>query len=91
MTLAPGGIAPDGTITATVNDTGGPVEAQAQIRFSPAVRTGMLSGTLKERPEAAPALRVQLDAEAARQDRSRSWITAAAIAEYLARREGVSA
>jgi hypothetical protein len=60
LTLAPGGIAPDGTITATVNDTGGPVEAQAQIRFSPAVRTGMLSGTLKERPEAAPALRVQL-------------------------------
>ncbi|HEV7358075.1 MAG TPA: type II secretion system protein N [Steroidobacteraceae bacterium] len=60
LTLAPGGIAADGTITATVNDTGGPVEAQAQIRFSPAVRTGMLSGTLKERPEAAPALRVQL-------------------------------
>ncbi len=60
LTLAPGGIAPDGTITATVNDTGGPVEAQAQIRFSPAMRTGMLSGTLKERPEAAPALRVQL-------------------------------
>jgi len=60
LTLAPAGIAPDGTITATVNDTGGPVEAQAQIRFSPAMRTGMLSGTLKERPEAAPALRVQL-------------------------------
>jgi len=34
-----------------------------------------------------PALRDQLDAEATRQDRSRSWITAAAIAEYLARRE----
>jgi type II secretion system (T2SS) protein N len=61
LTLAPGGIAPDGTITATVNDAGGPVEAQAQIRFSPAIRTGMLSGTLKERPAAAPALRVQLN------------------------------
>ncbi|HEY2779573.1 MAG TPA: type II secretion system protein N [Steroidobacteraceae bacterium] len=60
LTLAPGGIAPDGTITANLNDTGGPVEAQALIRFSPAMRTGMLSGTLKERPEAAPALRVQL-------------------------------
>lgn len=36
----------------------------------------------------APDLRDRLDAEAARQDRSRSWITAAAIAEYLSRREG---
>jgi hypothetical protein len=61
LTLAPGGIAPDGTISANLNDTGGPVEAQAQIRFSPKMRTGMLSGTLKERAEAAPALRVQLN------------------------------
>jgi predicted transcriptional regulator len=38
-----------------------------------------------------PDLREQLDSEAARQDRSRSWITATAIREYLARREGVSA
>jgi predicted transcriptional regulator len=38
-----------------------------------------------------PELRDRLDSEAARQDRSRSWITAAAIREYLARREGVSA
>jgi hypothetical protein len=60
LQLAPGAVAPDGSITATVNDTGGPVEAQAQIRFSPATRTGMLSGTLKERPEASPALRNQL-------------------------------
>ncbi|HEX3949317.1 MAG TPA: type II secretion system protein N [Steroidobacteraceae bacterium] len=61
LTLAPGGIAPDGTITASLNDVGGPVEAQAQIRFSPNARTGMLSGTLKERADAAPALRVQLN------------------------------
>jgi len=53
-------IAPDGSISATLNDTGGPVEAQAQIRFSPGTRTGMLSGTLKERAEAFPALRNQL-------------------------------
>ena len=33
-----------------------------------------------------PDLRDQLDAEAARQDRSRSWITSKAVAEYLARR-----
>jgi Type II secretion system (T2SS), protein N len=61
LQLAAGAVAPDGTITANLTDTGGPVEAQAQIRFSPAARTGMLSGTLKERPEASPALRNQLN------------------------------
>ena len=60
LQLAPGGIAPDGSISASLKDTGGPVEASAQIRFSPATRTGMLSGTLKERPEASPALLNQL-------------------------------
>jgi len=60
LQLAPGAIAPDGTITANLNDSGGPLEAQAQIRYLPATRTGMLSGTLKERPEASPALRNQL-------------------------------
>ena len=61
LQLAPASISPDGSISATVNDEGGPVEAQAQIRFSPATRTGMLSGTLKERAEASPALRNQLN------------------------------
>ena len=61
LQLGPQSIAPDGSISATLNDTGGPVEAQAQIRFSPATRTGMLSGTLKERAEASPALRNQLN------------------------------
>jgi hypothetical protein len=60
LQLGSGAIAPDGTITATLNDTGGPLEAQAEIRFSPVTRTGMLSGTLKERPEASPALHDQL-------------------------------
>jgi hypothetical protein len=60
LQLAPDSIAADGSISATLNDAGGPVEAQAQIRFAPATRTGMLSGTLKERPEASPALRNQL-------------------------------
>lgn len=60
LQLAPASISPDGSISATVNDEGGPVEAQAQIRFTPATRTGMLSGTLKERAEASPALRNQL-------------------------------
>jgi predicted transcriptional regulator len=33
-----------------------------------------------------PSLKVALDDEATRQDRSRSWLTAEAIREYLARR-----
>ncbi len=61
LQLAPGAIAPDGSMVASLNDNGGPVEAQAQIRFAPETRTGMLSGTLKERPEASPALRNQLN------------------------------
>jgi hypothetical protein len=61
LAFAPDSVAADGTLNATVNDTGGPVEAQVQIRFSPATRTGMLSGTLKERAEASPALRNQLN------------------------------
>ncbi|MDP9007568.1 MAG: type II secretion system protein N [Pseudomonadota bacterium] len=60
LQLAPGAIASDGTITANLNDNGGPLEAQAQIQYSPAARTGMLSGTLKERPEASLGLRNQL-------------------------------
>jgi hypothetical protein len=61
LQLGPQSIAPDGSLSATLNDTGGPVEAQAQIRFSPAARSGTLSGTLKERAEASPALRNQLN------------------------------
>jgi hypothetical protein len=60
LELAAGSVSPDGSISATLSDTGGPVQVQAQIRFSPTARTGMLSGTLKERPEASPALRNQL-------------------------------
>jgi hypothetical protein len=61
LQLGPESIASDGSISAALKDTGGPVEAQAQIRFSPATRTGMLSGTLKERAEASPTLRNQLN------------------------------
>jgi hypothetical protein len=60
LELAAGSVSPDGRVSANLSDTGGPVQVQAQIRFSPTARTGMLSGTLKERPEASPALRNQL-------------------------------
>jgi hypothetical protein len=58
--LAQGAVAADGTVNAQLVDTGGPLELQAQIRYAPAARTGTLTGTLKERPDASPALRNQL-------------------------------
>jgi hypothetical protein len=61
LQLAAGAVSPDGSISANLNDTGGPVEIQAQIRFSPAQRIGTLSGALRARPDAPPALRNQLD------------------------------
>jgi Type II secretion system (T2SS), protein N len=57
-------VSPDGSISAQLSDTGGPMQIQAQIRLSPAARTGTLSGTLKARPDASAALRNQLDSMA---------------------------
>jgi hypothetical protein len=58
LTLSPK--APADGVSATLQDTGGPLEAQAEIRFSPASHSGLLTGTLKERPDATPALRAEL-------------------------------
>jgi hypothetical protein len=60
LSFGEGAVAADGNLTAGLNDAGGPLEVQAQIQFSPATRTGILSGTLKERPEASLGLRNQL-------------------------------
>lgn len=46
---------------ASLNDTGGPLQLSAMIHLSMKSRSGMLSGTVKERPEAPPMLRSQLD------------------------------
>jgi hypothetical protein len=50
----------DSDATATLADNGGPLSLDATIRLTPKTRTGLFSGTVKERPEAAPALRNQL-------------------------------
>ena len=50
-----------GNVTAQLVDTGGPLEVRTFIRFSAIERTGTLSGTLRERPDASTALRNQLD------------------------------
>jgi hypothetical protein len=60
LQIPEGAVAADGTLTASLKDTGGPLELQAQIRLSPAARTALLSGTFMDRPEASPALRNQL-------------------------------
>jgi hypothetical protein len=53
-------ISPEGDLTANIADQGGPLELQASAHYSPAAHTGLLSGTLKERPEADASLREQL-------------------------------
>jgi hypothetical protein len=58
--LQPDALSPDGAITATLVDEGGPLELQAQAHYVPDTHTGLLSGTLKERPEASASLREQL-------------------------------
>jgi hypothetical protein len=61
LRLAEGAIGADGSVTAQLTDTGGPLEAKAVILLSTKERTGMLTGTLKERPEAPAALLSDLE------------------------------
>jgi len=58
-TLGPDAVNPGG-LAATIQDTGGPLEANAEFHYTAASHTGLLSGTLKERPEASEALRMEL-------------------------------
>ena len=51
----------DGTVTARLVDTGGPLEVQTLIHYSANDRTGLLSGTLRERASATEALRRQIE------------------------------
>jgi len=51
---------PDSEATAELVDTGGPLAVNAEIRFFAKERRAVLSGTVKERPDAPAALRSQL-------------------------------
>lgn len=51
----------DGSITAQLIDTGGPLEVHTLVHYSVADRTGMLTGTLMARADAPAALRSQLE------------------------------
>lgn len=59
--VANAAIAPGTDVLADLTDTGGPLEVHATIRISAEGHTGMLSGTIRARPAAAPPLRAQLE------------------------------
>jgi Type II secretion system (T2SS), protein N len=61
LRLAEGAIGTDGSVTTQLTDTGGPLDVKAVIHLSAKERTGTLTGTLKERPEAPAALRSDLE------------------------------
>jgi Type II secretion system (T2SS), protein N len=60
LVLPEGAIGSDGNLTAQLTDAGGPLDVQGVVQFSPAERTGSLSGTVKERSGVPPALHEQL-------------------------------
>jgi len=61
LRLAAGAVAADGSVTAQLADAGGPLDVKAVISLSTKERTGILTGTLWERPEASAALRSDLE------------------------------
>jgi hypothetical protein len=61
LRLGAGAVAADGSMTAQLTDTGGPLDVKAVISLSSKERTGILTGTLRERPEAPAALRSDLE------------------------------
>ena len=61
LTFHDAGGAPGDALAARLTDTGGPLAVDATISIDMKARRGILSGTLKDRADAPPALRAQLD------------------------------
>jgi hypothetical protein len=61
LRLPEGAVGADGNVSAQLVDTGGPLEVQAVLHYSAKERTGLLTGTIRERPDAPPALHSQLE------------------------------
>jgi hypothetical protein len=61
LRLPEGAVAADGNVSAQLMDTGGPLEVQAVLNYSAKERTGTLTGAIRERPDAPPALHSQLE------------------------------
>jgi hypothetical protein len=53
-------LSPDAQASATLADTGGPLSVDGTIQITPKTRTCLFSAAIKERPEASPALRNEL-------------------------------
>jgi Type II secretion system (T2SS), protein N len=49
-------LSPDSDVTATLEDTGGPLSVEATIQIAMKTHTGLFSATVQERPQAPPAL-----------------------------------
>jgi hypothetical protein len=60
LKFANAALSPDSDATATLADTGGPLSLDATIRIALKTRTVVFSAVVKERPEATPALRNEL-------------------------------
>ncbi len=61
LTFDDASLSANGEARAALVDKGGPLSLDASITLTPQSRTGMLSGTVKERAEAPAALRKELD------------------------------
>jgi hypothetical protein len=61
LTFNDASLSANGDASAALVDKGGPLSLDASITLTPQSRTGMLSGTVKERADAPPALRKELD------------------------------
>ena len=61
LTFDDASLSANGEARAALVDKGGPLSLDASLTLTPQSRTGMLSGTLKERADASPALRKELD------------------------------
>jgi hypothetical protein len=61
LTFDDAALSASGDARAALVDKGGPLSLDATLTLTPKTRTGMLSGTVKERDDAPPALRKELD------------------------------
>ena len=57
LTFSDGALSENGDLSATLADRGGPLSLNASLTLAMKTRTGLLSGTMKERGDAPPALR----------------------------------
>lgn len=61
LTFDDAALSADGDARAALVDKGGPLSLDAAITLTPKTSSGMLTGTVKEREDAPPALRKELD------------------------------